>query len=53
VWEFLKTNEVAELVHKNGKQRIKESCEVISKKSWDWWIKEEEDVVDDITIIIA
>jgi len=51
VWEFLETKEVGDIIHAYGPKKIKESCEKIAKKSWDLWIKNEGDVVDDITCI--
>lgn len=51
VWEFLETKEVGDIIHSYGAKKIKESCEKVAKKSWDLWIKNEGDVVDDITAV--
>jgi len=40
------------MIYDQGKN-VKKACEFVAKKSWDYWIKEEEDVVDDITVIVA
>jgi len=50
VWEFLETKDVGKTVHEAGSKCIKETCEKIAKQSWDLWIKNEGDVVDDITV---
>lgn len=52
VWEFLTSNEVGTLVYTQGKDQLQDGCENITQKAWDLWIKNEKNVVDDITAII-
>jgi serine/threonine protein phosphatase PrpC len=54
VWEFLKPREVAQTIMDNGttEDRLNSSCNLITKMSYDEWIKNEEVTVDDITCII-
>jgi len=51
VWEFMSNKEVVELIWKHGEDLDKAAQEVIAESSRRW--QEEEDVIDDITCIIA
>jgi len=51
VWEFLKPDQVAKDM--DAGKNVMDSCEKITKKAWDCWIKEERgEVVDDITALM-
>lgn len=52
VWEFISDKEAVNLVAKSGMD-VKDAAEKLSALAWSRWIQNEEDVVDDITVIIA
>lgn len=49
VWEFLSSSDVAEVVHFNGIRGVQTSADIVARESWNRWIQEEGNVVDDIT----
>lgn len=53
VWEFLSSEEVAKMIHKNGLPLVQTSADDIARESWNRWIQEEGNVVDDITCEIV
>jgi serine/threonine protein phosphatase PrpC len=52
VWEFISDKEAVSLVAKFGMD-VKDAAEKLSALAWSRWIQNEEDVVDDITVLIA
>lgn len=53
VWEFVSNDEAVAAVAVLGKARASEAAEELAKLAWQGWIHNEEDVVDDITVVIA
>eukprot|EP00456_Euglypha_rotunda_P031252 TRINITY_DN24342_c0_g1_i3.p1 TRINITY_DN24342_c0_g1~~TRINITY_DN24342_c0_g1_i3.p1 ORF type:complete len:248 (-),score=48.79 TRINITY_DN24342_c0_g1_i3:117-860(-) len=51
VWEFISSKEAVEIVYKNGSDLDKAATALIAESDRRW--QEEEDVVDDITCVIA
>jgi len=51
VWEFISNKEAVEIVQKNGSDLDKAAAALIAESERRW--QEEEDVVDDITCVIA
>jgi len=51
VWEFLSNEKVLEEVKRFSADQIQEACEHLAALSWQCWIANEFDVVDDITVI--
>jgi len=52
IWEFLSTEEVVSIVRSCGREHMQEAAERLCKQSWDLWIEEEGDVVDDLTAVL-
>lgn len=52
VWEFINDQEALDTVCKSG-NNAKQAAERLASLAWERWIHYEEDVVDDITVIIA
>lgn len=52
IWEFITNIEVVRAVHKHGKEGVQQAAVELSELAWKRWIANEEDLVDDITIII-
>lgn len=52
IWEFLENIEVVKMVDSFGKDKVQEAADALAEKAYKRWIDEEEDLVDDITIII-
>jgi serine/threonine protein phosphatase PrpC len=54
VWEFIESDEAAQIVDKFGKDRVQEATEYLAKTAWDRWMADSGDEIsDDITAIIA
>lgn len=52
VWEFLENQEVAEVVHSNGKAKAERSASLIAENSFKTWLERENNTTDDITCLI-
>lgn len=53
VWEFIKSEEAVELVGKYVAADAKQAGEKLAQLAWTRWLKNEDEVVDDITVIVA
>lgn len=53
IWEFIQPQEAVELVHGFAKNEASAACGKLAKSAYDRWIKEEGDVVDDITVLLV
>ena len=53
VWEFIKNEEAVELIGKYSKSHAKHAAEKLAQLAWTRWLQNEEDVVDDITVVVA
>jgi serine/threonine protein phosphatase PrpC len=51
VWEFISSQEAVEEISKHSNPRI--AAENLATLAWNKWITNEEDVVDDITVVLA
>jgi len=51
VWEFLNPKTVCATIYQNQKD-LKKACVELAQQSWNRWIHEEVNVVDDITVMI-
>jgi len=51
IWEFLSSQEVADMVNKQGFSGCQKSADNCSIEAWKRWLKEEGNVVDDITCL--
>jgi len=49
VWEFISSQEAVDMVAQGGIEGVQESSELLARESWQRWINEEQNVVDDIT----
>ena len=52
VWEFISSQEAVDEVARFGKD-AKSAANALATLAWNRWIANEEDVVDDITVVIA
>lgn len=52
VWEFISSQQAVDLVHQCGRGKVQQAAEHLARESWNSWITEEGDVVDDITVEI-
>eukprot|EP01053_Blabericola_migrator_P005879 Blabericola_migrator_1__5878@NODE_2977_length_2145_cov_321_949471_g1863_i0_p2_GENE_NODE_2977_length_2145_cov_321_949471_g1863_i0NODE_2977_length_2145_cov_321_949471_g1863_i0_p2_ORF_typecomplete_len279_score56_73PP2C/PF00481_21/3e62PP2C_2/PF13672_6/3_7e21SpoIIE/PF07228_12/2_3e12_NODE_2977_length_2145_cov_321_949471_g1863_i011491985 len=52
VWEFITSQESVDLVSKHGRRSVQFAADTLARESWNKWIVEEGDVVDDITVEI-
>ncbi|SCP03403.1 protein phosphatase PPM5, putative [Plasmodium malariae] len=50
VWEFISSEEAINLIYQFGYDNVQDAVENLAKESWDRWLNEEENIVDDITI---
>uniref|UniRef100_A0A0G4FRS2 PPM-type phosphatase domain-containing protein n=1 Tax=Chromera velia CCMP2878 TaxID=1169474 RepID=A0A0G4FRS2_9ALVE len=50
VWEFITSQGAIDLVSKVGQRKAQKAAEALAQEAWMHWIKEEENVVDDITV---
>ncbi|CAE7026449.1 unnamed protein product, partial [Symbiodinium sp. KB8] len=53
VWEFCDFQEAADIIFKYPPSKAQEAAEVLAKEAWERWVKEEGNVVDDITVIVC
>lgn len=53
VWEFIESQEAVDLIAKFPAQEVQKSAEALASEAWNRWIREEGNVVDDITVIVA
>ena len=53
VWEFVKDEEAVDLVGKYVQTHAKQAAEKLAQLAWTRWLKNEDEVVDDITVIVA
>lgn len=53
VWEFVSSQEAVEIVGETQPDDAQGAAEKLAKEAWARWIKEEGNVVDDITVILA
>jgi len=53
VWEFITSEEAVELVGKHVQTHPKQAAEKLAQLAWTRWLKNEDEVVDDITVIVA
>ncbi|CAE7478291.1 unnamed protein product, partial [Symbiodinium pilosum] len=53
VWEFCDFKEAAEIIFKYPPSKAQEAAEALAREAWDRWVKEEGNVVDDITVIVC
>lgn len=52
VWEFISSQEAVDIVSRFAPSDCQNASEALASEAWDRWIKEEHDVVDDITVIL-
>lgn len=50
VWEFISSQESVDLVARHGQKEVQTAADALARESWNKWIVEEGDVVDDITV---
>jgi len=53
VWEFISSQEAVDMVARSPSDRVQQSVDRVVQESWNRWVQEEENVVDDITSIVA
>lgn len=53
IWEFISNEEAVDLVGKFPKTQVKQAAEKLAQLAWMRWLKNEEDTVDDITVVLA
>jgi len=53
VWEFISSQEAVNIVKPFMPHECQKAAEALASKAWNRWIEEEENVVDDITVIIS
>jgi len=51
VWEFITSQEAVDIVAKFPPADVQQAVEALAQESWSRWIKEETNVVDDISVI--
>ncbi len=52
VWEFMSNEEVAGMIHKNGKGKADKSAAYVAETAFSTWLERENNTTDDITCII-
>ena len=52
VWEFINDQEAVDIVSRYG-TNCKMAAKRLAKTAWNRWIREEEDMVDDITVLVV
>ncbi|KEG04152.1 hypothetical protein YYE_01055 [Plasmodium vinckei vinckei] len=50
VWEFISSEEAVNMIYEYGYDKVQDAAENLAKESWDRWLSEEENIVDDITV---
>mmetsp|Transcript_73821 Transcript_73821/g.213853 ORF Transcript_73821/g.213853 Transcript_73821/m.213853 type:complete len:376 (+) Transcript_73821:159-1286(+) len=53
IWEFLSSQEAINIVGKYPATDVQKGVDALAAEAWDRWIREEGNVVDDITVICA
>jgi serine/threonine protein phosphatase PrpC len=53
VWEFIKNEEAVDLVSKFSRTTASQGAEKLAQLAWMRWLHNEEEVVDDITVIVS
>jgi len=53
VWEFLSPQDAVSLVGTFGWQQAQEAAETLAAEAWRKWVSEEQQTVDDITVVLA
>ena len=53
VWEFVSNEEALGFVSKKGRGKVKQSCEQVVEMSFNRWLENEGNTVDDITCIVV
>eukprot|EP00811_Abedinium_folium_P032332 NODE_5386_length_1776_cov_6.382656.p1 GENE.NODE_5386_length_1776_cov_6.382656~~NODE_5386_length_1776_cov_6.382656.p1 ORF type:complete len:389 (-),score=61.56 NODE_5386_length_1776_cov_6.382656:536-1702(-) len=54
VWEFMTPDEAVEFVMCNHSfKTAQEAADIVAKEAWDRWIREDGQVVDDITVLVV
>mmetsp|Transcript_112027 Transcript_112027/g.349137 ORF Transcript_112027/g.349137 Transcript_112027/m.349137 type:complete len:368 (+) Transcript_112027:190-1293(+) len=53
VWEFITTQEAVDIVARHSSADVQKAAESLASESWNRWIQEENNVVDDITVIVV
>lgn len=51
VWEFITSEEAVNIITKFPQEKVQQAAEALAQEAWKRWIKEEGNVVDDITVI--
>uniref|UniRef100_A0A0G4I6T2 PPM-type phosphatase domain-containing protein n=1 Tax=Chromera velia CCMP2878 TaxID=1169474 RepID=A0A0G4I6T2_9ALVE len=55
VWEFMTSDEASSFLMKESDggrpEKVQEACKQLAQEAWNRWIKEEGDIVDDITTV--
>jgi len=52
VWEFMRNDEVAAMIHTNGKGKARKSAFAVAQQAYNLWIEHESNTSDDITCVI-
>lgn len=52
VWEFINSQEAVDIVARHGPSECQKGADALAAAAWNQWIKEEKNVVDDITVIV-
>lgn len=53
VWEFLSPEDAISLVGSFGREQAQEAAETLAAEAWRKWVSEEQQAVDDITVVLA
>jgi len=53
IWEFINTQEAVDIVARHSSSDVQKAAESLASEAWNRWIREEGNVVDDITVIAA
>lgn len=53
IWEFVTNEEAVEVVGKFPRQQARQAAEKLAQLAWMRWVQNEEDTVDDITVLLA
>jgi serine/threonine protein phosphatase PrpC len=53
IWEFMDSQEAVDFVGRHRPSAAQDAAEALATEAWSRWIKEEGNVVDDITVIVV
>lgn len=53
IWEFITSKEAVDIIGRFQPSEVQKAAEALALEAWNRWIKEEVNVVDDITVICA